>query len=101
MLPELNDYSAMRRAFRWQVPDRFNIGSAVCTRWAQTDPGRTAIVSRTPEGETTRISFDQLERLSNRFANTLAAHGVRRGDRTSFAPAKKAGRRLVLPGEAS
>ncbi|MDH3740168.1 MAG: AMP-binding protein, partial [Hyphomicrobiales bacterium] len=84
MLPELNDYSAMRRAFRWQIPAQFNIGTAVCTRWAQTDPQRTAIVSKTRQGSTHNVSFDQLERLSNQFANTLAAHGVRRGDRVAL-----------------
>ncbi|NNE24624.1 MAG: AMP-binding protein [Rhizobiales bacterium] len=84
MLPELNDYSAMRRAFRWQIPARFNIGTAVCTRWAQCDPQRTAIVSKTRPGGTQHVSFDQLERLSNQFANTLAAHGVRRGDRVAL-----------------
>jgi acetyl-CoA synthetase len=84
VLPELNDYDAMRRAFHWQIPDRFNIATAVCTRWAQSDPQRTAVVARATQGDTHNISFDQLEALSNRFANTLAAHGMQRGDRVAI-----------------
>ena len=63
MLPELNDYSAIRQAFHWQIPDRFNIGTSVCTRWAQSDPQRTAIIARSRQGDAQNVSFDQLERL--------------------------------------
>ncbi len=84
MLPELNDYHALRRAFRWQIPDQFNIGVAVCSRWAETDPQRAAIITYNPRGESHPASFAQLDQLSNRFANTLAAHGVKRGDRVAL-----------------
>ena len=84
MLPDLKDYQALRDAFRWQIPERFNIGVATCTKWASTDPDRTAIIARNPDGSTRDLSFGELERLSNRIANTLVQHGIRRGDRVAL-----------------
>jgi hypothetical protein len=34
MLPDIRDYDALYRQFRWQVPARYNIGTDVCDRAA-------------------------------------------------------------------
>jgi hypothetical protein len=80
MLPAGTTYEAIRDAFRWQVPARFNIGVACCDAWAD-GSGRTALLHRHADGRLEQISFDALRRASNRLAQALRAHGVRRGER--------------------
>jgi len=80
MLPRGDSYDAIRAAFRWRIPDRYNIGVDCCDRWAD-GSGRLALIHLLPDGRTERISFDTLRALSNRLANTLRAHGIARGDR--------------------
>src|SRR5665213_3073061 len=84
MPPVVRDYDALYRQFRWQVPAQFNIGVAVCDRWAERDPGRLAIVAARPNGQTHDISYGWLRDTSNRLANVLAAHGIVAGDRVAI-----------------
>lgn len=82
MLPPGDSYDAVRAAFRWRVPARYNIGVDACDRWAD-GSGRLALLHRRDDGGTERISFDALKARTNRLANTLRAHGIRRGDRVA------------------
>jgi acetyl-CoA synthetase len=80
MLQRGNSYDQVYGGFRWQLPERFNIGVAACDRHAD-GSGRLALLYEAPDGKVERFSFDDLKRLSNRCANALAALGVRAGDR--------------------
>ncbi|MBL6457896.1 AMP-binding protein [Belnapia sp. T6] len=80
MLPRGDSYEAIRAAFRWQVPERFNIAAACCDRWAD-GSGRPALLHLRTDGAMERISFDALRAESNRLANALTAHGIGPGDR--------------------
>jgi acetyl-CoA synthetase len=84
MLPHIRDYAALYREFRWPKLERYNIGVDVCDRWAELDPGRLAIVYVRPDGKSEDISYGALREASNRLANTLAAHGIARGDRVAI-----------------
>ncbi len=84
VLPNLDSYDAVYRAFRWQVPARVNIGVDVCDRWAAIDPGQLAILHMRPDGQSEEIGFGRLREISNRLANTLRAHGIKRGDRVAI-----------------
>lgn len=84
MLPDLRDFDALTRTFRWAVPDRYNIGTDVCTRWALADPGRIAILWKKPDGRVEPVTFGRLEEASSRLANVLLAKGIRRGDRVAL-----------------
>jgi len=84
MLPDTRDYLELRRRFRWQIPARYNIGADVCDRWADQDPQRPAILDVRADGTTRELSYRWLAENSNRLANVLAAHGVRRGDRVAI-----------------
>jgi acetyl-CoA synthetase len=75
-----NSYDEIYRGFRWELPERFNIGAACCDRHA-TGAGRLALIYEAPDGTVERFTFDDLKRLSNRCANALSGLGVRRGDR--------------------
>ncbi len=80
MLQRGASYEEVSRTFRWELPERFNIGVACCDVHA---PGnsRIALIYEAPDGRVERFSFDDLMRLSNRCANALQGLGVRRGDR--------------------
>jgi acetyl-CoA synthetase len=73
-------YEEVYSGFRWELPERFNIGVAACDRHADGN-GRLALVYEAPDGTIERFTFDDLKRLSNRCANALAAMGVGPGDR--------------------
>ncbi|MEQ1945082.1 AMP-binding protein [Mesorhizobium sp. VNQ89] len=84
MLERRDDYTSLYSDFRWKIPTRLNIGVAVANRWAKQDPERTALLDYRADGEPERLSFYQLARRSNAFANALRARGVRRGDRVAL-----------------
>jgi len=89
MLQRSDSYDELYRDFRWQIPERFNIGVAVSDRWAAQDPDRVALydfgggadrVAREPK----TLSFGDLSRHSNALANSLRAMGVGAGDRVAL-----------------
>ena len=87
MLTRGADYAETCARFRWQVPARYNIGVDICDKWAG-DPNRLALIYKRQPGEAgpgkpavERFTFRDLQKLSNKLANALAAHGVKRGDR--------------------
>jgi acetyl-CoA synthetase len=84
MLSNIRDYDALTRDFRWTIPARYNIGVDVCDRWAAIDPRRLALLNVRADGAFEEISYGVLREMSNRLANTLAAHGVARGDRVAI-----------------
>jgi acetyl-CoA synthetase len=84
ILSDLRDHKALRRAFRWQIPPRYNIAEDVCDRWAALDAGRTAIIEVSPDWRAAPVSFGALRDASLRLANALTARGVRRGDRIAI-----------------
>ncbi|HKY94731.1 MAG TPA: acyl-CoA synthetase [Kiloniellales bacterium] len=83
MLSRAASYEALRSAFRWPIPARYNIGVDVADRWAAADPGRPAILHLKADGSVETYSFRRLAELSNRAANLLQAEGVRRGNRVA------------------
>jgi acetyl-CoA synthetase len=66
--------------WRWNVPDRFNMGAALCDRQRA---DATALIVPQPEGGRRDFTFGELRRLSSRLANRLIAHGLGRGDRVA------------------
>jgi acetyl-CoA synthetase len=82
LLSQANSHEALVAAFRWSVPERFNIAAAIDS-WAD-GQGRTAIIARDETGAETRWSFETLRAVSCRMANVLAARGVGRGDRVAI-----------------
>ena len=83
MLPKASSYPELIERFRWQVPERFNIGVAACDRWAD-GSGRTAILYHRPDAPPQQVSFDALSQQSNRLANALSALGIATGDRVGI-----------------
>ena len=74
-------YETMRAQHRWRIPDRFNMGVAVCDRQRQRD---VALIHPLPAGDVREYTFGELKRMSNRLANRLSGHGLDRGDRVGI-----------------
>jgi acetyl-CoA synthetase len=77
------DWQSLWQGFRWQVPARFNIAQACCTRWAA-DRSRLALYYEDEAGCREAWSFWDIQREANRLSNALAALGVARGDRVAI-----------------
>ena len=77
---ELGSYEEMRAAHRWEVPERYNIASDVCDKHPR---DKLAMVWEDWRGAEREVRFGELQDLSRRFANVLAANGVERGDRVA------------------
>jgi acetyl-CoA synthetase len=76
----LGTYDEMRAQHRWEVPPRYNIAADVCDKHP---PDRLAMIWEDWRGNERRVTFGELQDLSNRFANVLTALGVERGDRVA------------------
>ena len=78
--PNLIDYRRACAEFEWNLPARFNFGRDVVDRHAE-ERDRLALIWRNEAGSERRFRFSDIAKLSNRFANLLKTHGIRKGDR--------------------
>ena len=76
-------YEEIYRAFRWHVPDAFNLAEVCCTRWAA-DPARIAVHYEDDSGATATLTYAALQAQANRLSNLLRRLGVARGDRVAL-----------------
>src|SRR5438067_10649433 len=76
-------YAELYRAYRWNVPERFNIAHACCGQWAA-DRSRFALCWEDESGATAAYSFWDIQQAANRLANALAGLGVKRGERVAL-----------------
>jgi acetyl-CoA synthetase len=74
------DLEQIAAAFRWNLPQRYNIGVDVCDKWSH-QPARVALIHKPPVGECIEYTFVEIRRLSNQTANLMLSAGLRRGDR--------------------
>lgn len=84
MLEKRDSYEALYRDFRWQIPDRFNIGVAVSDRWAERYPDRVAVHSYASDGDSASLTFGALAKQSDSLAGALTALGIEREDRVAL-----------------
>lgn len=74
------DWDALRAAFSWDIPERFNLARACVTDWAATD--RVALTHLDAEGARD-WTFARLDAASDAYAAALLERGVERGDRVA------------------
>ncbi|MCI5075290.1 AMP-binding protein [Oricola sp.] len=81
MLPaDPASYEELAEAFRWDIPERFNIGVACADGHPATKP---AIIDWSADTPVT-LSFGELSEKSTRFACALSDLGIGRGDRVAI-----------------
>jgi acetyl-CoA synthetase/medium-chain acyl-CoA synthetase len=76
----MTDYEATVRAFRLEVPGRFNFARDVVGRWAR-DPAKLAMHWLGHDGSEKKITFREFDERSDRFAAVLQTRGIKPGDR--------------------
>ncbi len=85
---QADHYTAMHRAFRWQVDEYFNIAEVCSRRWAQADAenatSRVAIRAHQTGAETTFYSYGELQQAADALSHVLVQMGVQRGDRVAI-----------------
>ena len=85
---EGDNYLQIYNAFRWQVPEQFNIAQVCCGRWAaQKNASKRIAISAYEVSKKPLIqhyTFAQLQKQANRLANQLVARGVQPGDRVAI-----------------
>lgn len=84
MLAERPDYDALYEDFRWQIPDRFNISTAVSNAWAAREPDRVCLQHFLPDAPPLSLTYGELAERSDAFAAALRAEGVEKGDRVAI-----------------
>ncbi len=84
VLPKSRDYEELYKAFEWPAPEHFNIAREICDSWAETQPGRLAIIHKTPEGPLVHFSYGELYTGANRLANALRCAGIEKRDRIAI-----------------
>ncbi|CAN5391871.1 AMP-binding protein [soil metagenome] len=67
-------------AFRWEVPPRYNIAADTVDKH---EPGRLAMLWEDWQGNERRITFGDMQKMSNRIGNVLRSLGVDKGDRVA------------------
>ena len=95
MLKRGTSYDDTLRRFAWRIPERFNIGTA-CSDAHADGSGKPALIFEEEAGRVATLSFDELARASNRFANLLAAHGIERDGDVEGGTARRALEEQVL-----
>ena len=79
--PNMTDYEKARKEFELEVPEYFNFGFDVVDKWAE-DRTKLAVAVAGEMGETLeKHTFFEIKQLSNRFANVMLEHGLKKGDR--------------------
>jgi acetyl-CoA synthetase len=77
----ISSYEEAVAQHRWEVPERYNIAADVCDRHPR---DKLAMIHEDFRGRVRRVDWGELQDLSNRFANVLAALGVEKGDRVAM-----------------
>jgi acyl-coenzyme A synthetase/AMP-(fatty) acid ligase len=78
--PNMTDYDATYRDFRWEVPAQYNFAVDTIGCWAQ-DPARLALWWVSEDGVERTITYAEMAARSDRVAAGLRARGIGPGDR--------------------
>ena len=79
-MPGKRSYEDIYAAFRWNIPERYNIAADVCDRHAR-DPGKVALIGVDGDGKSWEMTFREVQRRANKLANLLLSLGLAKGDR--------------------
>ena len=73
-------YESLRRDFRYEIPDRFNLGAACCDPH---DPESVALIGVDRSGGVSETTFGDLSEVTSRVAGGLSRSHVEPGDRVA------------------
>ena len=79
-IDETYDENGLLETYRVHYPDNFNFGYDIVDDIAVNDPNRRAMVWCDDKGNERTFTFADIKRLSDKTANYLTEHGIRKGD---------------------
>ncbi|AQL43275.1 AMP-dependent synthetase [Halorientalis sp. IM1011] len=85
--PEYETYDRAHEQFEWEFPDGYNLAWDLLRK--HDDFGSPLLHQAYPDGRRETYSVQDLDELSNRVANALAARGIERGDRVAIVVPQK------------
>ena len=83
-LPKRDRYDRLMHDFRWEIPQKFNMGHAVADVWAEREPTRIALQHYRLDGSHRDMTYGELRDRSNQLAHGLVSLGVKAGDRVAI-----------------
>ena len=77
------DYEKVYREWKWQIPERYNMGHDVVDKHAESGArkNRVALYWENEKGEEKKLTFSDFRSLSNKFGNALKELGIKKDDR--------------------
>lgn len=79
----IKTFEEIQRTFSWQIPNHFNIATAVCDRHSGI-ADQVAMYYENSTGKKRQHTFGEFGRWSRQLANALAAMGLKPGDRVAI-----------------
>lgn len=84
VIKALGSWEEMRVRFRWDVPEKLNIAALCCDSWCDVDPGKVALIHVSSADHSVKnVTYGDLRKASNAFANALVSDGINQGDRVA------------------
>ena len=84
MLSERDTLEDVAAAFRWDLPENYNIAVEACDRHAELTPDKVALLRWSDAAEPVATTYGELRDASNRLANHLVSLGIKQGDRVAI-----------------
>ena len=82
-LSHYKNYEDIKTNFRWDIPKIYNMATRCLSEWAN-DRALVALFYEDEQGNKETVTFWQLEKLTNQFANLLQSLGIQREDRVGI-----------------
>ena len=77
---DFSDYEELKSGFKIKIPGNFNFAYDVVDRYARDTPEKRALVWCNDHGDERTFTFKEISEESQRAANFLVNHGIRKGD---------------------
>lgn len=77
-----DNYEDLCEQIEWNIPDEFNLATQICTKWAREDGHHLAAYIEQND-KSNSYTFQQIEYISNQFANYLQEENIGKGDKVA------------------
>ncbi|RLF53651.1 MAG: acyl-CoA synthetase [Thermoplasmata archaeon] len=76
------NYEKVYNSWKWDIPDDYNIGYDCVDKHTETEKkNKIALYWEDAEGNTDKLTYNDMKRLTNKFGNVLRDLGFKKGDR--------------------
>jgi len=76
-----SNYHQLYSNFKWNIPEKFNIGISCCDKYAENNPDKIALIYEYENGNIINFTFREIQKFSNKLCNLLSSFDLKKGDR--------------------